>query len=309
MQYLAILGGLVLLVLGGNYLVMGGVQFARHFKISAVVVGLTVVAFGTSAPELFVSASSAFKGLPDFAIGNVVGSNIANIALVLALTAMVFPIAVNGKEIIFDFYIMIAASVIFYLLILDDDISRIEGFLLFSGIVAYVIYSIRRSKKNTDADKVNKPTMNIWLAVALIVISSAGLAVGSNILVWGAEKLALQFGVSEKVISITLIAFGTSVPELATSVIAAIKKEADISLGNIVGSNIFNILTVLGVTGIIHPIEIENFELTYRIDFIAMLAVAILLLVFIFPLVKSTITRWKGAILFALYCYYVYQLF
>lgn len=308
MAYVNILLGFIILVFSGEYLVRGGVCLAKDLKISKLVIGITIVAFGTSAPELSVSAIAAFKGHADIAMGNVIGSNIANIALVLAVTAIIFPISVNRQAIKLDWLIMMGASGLLYFFITDSVLDLAEGLIFVSLLLTYLIFSIRASRKvYVEGEEEEKFDYPMWLALLLIVCASAGLAFGSTLLIDGASKIALQLGVSERVASITLIAFGTSLPELTTSMTAAFRKESDISIGNIIGSNIFNILGVLGISSIISDIQIA--ELTRTFDIFWMLAISMLLLLVVLFLREGKTRRSQGFILFVLYCVYIYLLF
>ena len=259
---LKVIIGFVLLYFGGDWLVNGGVALARRFRISPLVIGLTIVAFGTSAPELLVSMTSAIKGSAGIAMGNVLGSNIANIGLILGLTAMLCPIVTQNSRIIANGAVMIAASILVLLFSLNNGISRIEGLILFISIVAFTVISIYTGRTRKDdmpeSDAPDREMKVIW-AVLLIILACLMLSFGADFMVDGATVLAQAIGVSDKVIGLTVVALGTSLPELAASVAAAIKKEMDISIGNIIGSNIFNLLCVLGVSASIRPISF-NFE-------------------------------------------------
>lgn len=309
MEYLFLLLGLAVLSISGNYLVDGSVSLARHLNISTLVVGIVVVSFGTSAPELVVSIQGAVDGHPDIAIGNVVGSNIANIALVLGLTAIILPIPVRSTSIKFDWPVMMASSIILYLFMLNLSIERWEGAILFILIIAYIFWTLRSSMKEKNKDEVKeKPKFNLAISIILVVVSCVGLVYGAKWLVNSAADIARSFDVSERVISVTLIAFGTSVPELAASVMAAIKKQMDISIGNIIGSNIFNILAILGITGLIQDkINIDKGIATF--DIYWMLGIALLLFLLIIPLKGGILKRWKGLLLLIVYSVYIYLLF
>lgn len=299
-----------MLLVSGNFLVNGSVQLARHFKISTLVVGLTVVAFGTSAPELFVSLKAAFQGVPDIAVGNVVGSNIANIALILGLVAIVYPIAIKNRSVWFDWLVMFVVSVVLLLFGYNGRISLVEGLLFVIALVIYVLWSFyqsRRSMKKTMEES-PAPEVGLLAASAMVLVSIVGLYYGAEWLVRGARELAASWGVSDRVIGISIVAFGTSVPELATSLVASFRKETDISVGNIVGSNIFNILAVLGITAVIKPLPINNPEM-FALDMVWAIALAIILLAFILPLSRGKITQWKGALFFLIYLSYIYFLF
>ncbi len=302
--------GFAILLYSGRYLVKGGVILAKRFDISTLVIGVTVVSFGTSAPELFVSSIAAASGHPEFAIGNVVGSNIANIAFVLALTAIIFPIPVKTNSVKTDAPFMLFISLLLYLLVLDGNLGFIEALVFVLILIAYVFYSIRTGREKATGIKVDLNTpvsKNIGLTIFLILLSSAGLAVGSHLLVENATIIAGAFGISERVIAITVVALGTSLPELTTSAMAAFKKEMDISIGNIIGSNIFNILGVLGISGMIRSIPVSRFFITQ--DLIWMMGISALLFIFILPFKGGRISRLKGVVLFLVYCVYIYVLF
>lgn len=319
LKYLELVGGLILLVISGDFLVKGGSDVAKRFKISSLIVGMTVVAFGTSAPELIVSLQAALSGNPEIALGNVIGSNIANIGLILGITASIFPLAVNRTSLIVDWPVMMIASILFYGASINNRIDRIEGIIGFVLLIAFIIWSIKKSRKteiqeeSTSKEKITP----LWLSFLYIVGSSVGLAYGAKFLVNGASAIALDLGVSERVIGVTIVAFGTSVPELVASVIAAFKKETDISIGNIIGSNLFNIFCVIGLTATVHPIPV-NFS-TFRPDLLWMLFFALLLFIFMMPWREirkknrlsdgGVLGRFGGIMLLFLYIYYIYRLF
>ncbi len=309
MDYLYLFIGFVILLYSGDLLVKGGVALSSHFKVSTLVVGVTVVSFGTSAPELFVSLDAALHGSPDIAIGNVIGSNIANIALVLGFTAILMPLPVRSNSIKFDWPFMMGASILFYLFILNQQLEYYEGIILVFLLIVFMVWTIWKSRKEsrsiTNDFKVAKYSISI--AVFLILLASVGLYFGANMLVGSAKSIALDFGVSERVVGLTLVAFGTSVPELATSAVAAYKKEMDISIGNIIGSNIFNILGVLGVTSIIKNIFVSQPIISF--DILIMLGVSFLLFLLILPLNKGKLHRWKGFVLLSVYLIYIYTVF
>lgn len=309
MDYLYLLLGFLILLYSGDLLVKGGVSLASHFKISTLVVGVTVVSFGTSAPELFVSLDAALGGSPDISIGNVVGSNIANIALVLGFTAMLLPLPVKSNSIKYDWPVMMGASLLFFIFVLNHVLEFWEGVVFICILIWFMVWTIRKSRKNFSefASDVPEPKYTIPIALLLIALASGGLYVGASLLVDSARNIALDFGVSERVVGLTLVAFGTSVPELATSAVAAFKKEMDISVGNIIGSNIFNLLGVLGVTSIIHPIHISARLISF--DILWMLGISLLLLLLILPLRKAILRRWKGVLLFGVYVCYVYLVY
>ena len=308
MEYVYLIAGFVLLLYGGRYLVKAGVALATKFNVSALVVGLTIVSFGTSAPELFVSVQAAIRNSPEFAIGNVIGSNIANIALVLALTAVIFPMPVRSASVKIDAPFMMLVSILLWLLMLNGILGTIEGIVLITLLIFYTIGLIHYSrKKQYKSDRQNAESMGMTKVIALLILSIAGLAFGSNLLIENARIIALHFGISERIIGITVLALGTSLPELATSVIAAFKKEMDISIGNVIGSNIFNILSVLGITSIVKPIPVNKDFLSF--DIYWMLGASLLLFVFILPFKGGVLNRPKAIVLFAGYCFYVYLLY
>lgn len=311
MEFLYLIGGLVLLVFGGDYLVKGGSGLALKFNVSPMLTGITIVALGTSAPELLVSMSAALKGKPDIALGNVVGSNIANIGLILGVTAMIFPIAIRKRTLSFDFSVMMAAGILLLIIGFTGQVSRIGGVAFIGLLVAYIVFSyMREYRLNSTKDRSldidtavqQKPLFTLMFYV---VLGSVALVFGAKWLVEGAEALARNFGVSERVIAITLVAFGTSVPELAASVIAAFKGERDLSLGNLIGSNLYNILAVLGITSLIQPIEVS--PKIMEVDIWWMLGISFAVLPI--GIVAMKIGRVGGALLFLAYAIYIYAVF
>ncbi len=316
MTLLYLLAGLVLLVAGAEVLVRGASKLAARFGIPPLIIGLTVVAFGTSAPETAVSVQAALNGSGDLAIGNVVGSNIANVLLILGVTALIAPLIVSRQLIRLDIPIMIGASLLVFALAWDGSLSRLDGALLFSGILAYTAFLIISSRKEKSAadDQFNleygqtEPSKPYgWLVdTALILVGLVLLVSGSNFLVEGAVSLARALGLSELVIGLTVVAIGTSLPELATSVMAAIKGERDIAVGNIVGSNIFNLLCVLGLASLVSPSAIPVAANALAFDFPVMIAVAIACLPIFFN--GYCINRWEGAVFVGYYALYTLYL-
>lgn len=313
-QVVLLLIGLLLLLAGGKYLVESSVIIARHFNIPTMIIGLTIVAFGTSAPELLVSLQAAVKGHPDMAIGNVVGSNISNILLVLASTAVIFPIAIQRSSLRRDWPAMMFISLLLLMFLLDLYISRPEGFALVLLLIIYLVYSViyARNPKHDDPQMEEVPdvSMRWWTATILLLISCGTLALGADLLIDNASELAFSLGISERVISISMVAIGTSLPELSTSLIAAFKKETNISIGNILGSNIINILSVLGVVSIISPIR--TVRETLHIDLPWMLGAAVLLFLFMLPVRRPglyRITRFEGILMILAYAAYIYFIF
>lgn len=306
---LLLVAGLVLLTFGADVLVKGASSLAGSLGISPLVIGLTVVAFGTSAPEMSVSVSSAFKGSAEIAVGNVVGSNICNVLLILGLSAIAASLVVQKQLVRFDIPIMVYASLIVLLMSIDGQISRFDGVLLFAGIVAYTIFLIKEARREgvavvEGADDI-APPQALWKNAILIIVGLAMLVLGSQWLVDGAVAIAKYFGLSELVIGLTIVAVGTSLPELATSVMASIKGERDIAVGNILGSNIFNIGAVLGLSGIVAPEGLPVAHTSLLVDIPVMILVALACLpVF---LANYTVTRTDGVAF--LVCYVVYVIY
>jgi cation:H+ antiporter len=282
MDILLLFLGISLLVIGGEFLVRSSVSISLKLNISKMIVGLTVVSFATSVPELFVSLVAAVDGKADFALGNVVGSNIANIGLVLGITAIIHRMSTDKDFLRFYWPIMMLFSVIlFYFISTDLDLTSFEGAVLLMALVVYLLFLIirTRTKKNIvfeDVDEKLKST-SYFKVVLWLVIGIAGLYFGSEWLVSGATGIAQSIGVSDRVISLTMVAVGTSIPELAASVMAALKQEKDLSLGNLIGSNIFNIGSVLGITAIIQPFTLESSQMLDS-DLIWMLGFAAVLI-------------------------------
>ena len=303
---LSIITGIILLYFGAESLVRGSSSLAARFGIPPLIIGLTIVAFGTSSPELLVSLSAAAKGANDVAIGNVVGSNIFNIAVILGLTALVRPPAVHLDLIRREIPFLIVISLIGVCLVWFGSISRPAGILLFLFLCGYITFSIRAAKKLPESavvDLPESPRMSVWLCCVLVVAGLGVLVAGSHLFVTGAVGTARTLGVSEAVIGLTIVAAGTSLPELATSIVAAIKKESDVAIGNIVGSNIFNILCILGLTASILPLRVSEIGLR---DAGFMLGLAILLLPFAFS--QRSISRVEGSVFLGLYGVYLYFL-
>lgn len=305
-----LLVGLVVLILGGELLVRGATRLALLLKISPMVVGLTIVAFGTSAPELFVSIKSALAGSPDIAIGNVVGSNICNLALILGLTAIITPIPVGRNSIRIDWPVAMIGSLLLYYWMSDGAIEFFEGVIFVGLVITYTVFIVNRSRKETNAalelsDEIIKgtPVKQTLVDTLLIVAGCAGLYFGSDWFLMGAIAIAENLGVSERVIGLTVVAVGTSLPEMVTSVMASLKKQIDVALGNLIGSNIFNILFILGTTSIVMEIPVS--EVILGNDMIWMIAVT--LLIFPMMITKKNIGRWEGVMLFLVYGAYTYS--
>ena len=308
MPYILLTAGLAVLILSGNILVTGSVQLARYFKMSSLVIGLTIVAFGTSAPELFTSIGAAIEGASDIALGNVIGSNIANIGCILAIVALVCPIPIRNRAIGFDFLVLFSVTILLFILAYNDVIGLLEGIFLVTVLIVYTVWSIIKSKKNSNTSETANAAIKPFAALLMISASVVGLYFSSGWFVRGAREIALHWGVSERVIGVSIVAVGTSIPELTTSIIAAFRKEPDISVGNIIGSNIFNIVGVLGITAIIRPLHIVNHSI-FIFDMIWVFGFSVVLLLTILPLSKGTITRWEGGLLLLLYSVYMVIIF
>lgn len=311
LNILMLIVGLFVLILGGDFLVRGASAVALRAHISPLVVGLTIVAFGTSAPELLISINAAVDGSPDMAMGNVVGSNICNLALVLGVTAVIGSIKVQSDTIKIDWPMTMGSALLLYFIVKEENptISTIEGIIFVVLLSVYTFYIIRKSRKETKAirameEELDLPEDNskVYMDVIYILGGCAGLYFGADWFVGGAKDLASFLGVSERVIGITVLALGTSLPELVTAIVASIKKETDLALGNLMGSNIFNILSILGITSIIQDIHVS--EEIIQHDMIAMLGVTLIILPMM--LYKRLMTRISGVILLGIYVYYTY---
>ena len=297
----------VMLFLGGEFLVKSSVAIALKMRISTLVVGMTVVSFATSAPELFVSIKSALDGVTDITFGSVIGSNIANITLVLGLTAMVFQIKITKQTYLLNYPVMLFTSVLFgVVLFFTNQISQLTGFVFISLLLLFVFILIKRSRKenvqlSVEEKEEYKSSVKtpVYLSVIYMIAGVLLLAFGSEFLVNGVGRIAESFDISERVISVSLVALGTSIPELATSLVAAFRKESNLAIGNLIGSNIFNVLAVLGITSIITPIQLSDSPI--MIDYLWMMSSIILLGVFIYILSKKILTRIEGACMFLFY--------
>lgn len=305
--------GFVLLVVGGEFLVRSSVALSFRLKLSKMVIGLTVVSFATSAPELLVSLQAALEGSADLSLSNIIGSNIANIGMVLGITALIGPLAIDKDFYKFNWPVMMLLSLALYLFIDNDGtLTRMEGGILLLSLVVYLILLLKRARKHADnmveevddtLAKVSNFKMILWL-----LIGGSALYFGSELLVTGAKFIAKSAGISEAVIGLTMVAIGTSVPELAASVIAALKQEKAISLGNLIGSNIFNIASVLGITSLLQPITLQDARLM-EIDIFWMIGFAFILLPLAFIPKKMILGRVKGFFVFAAYCVFIALVF
>lgn len=302
---LSIIGGFIILTLGAEALVRGATTIALRLGITPLVIGLTIVAFGTSAPELAVSVKAALAGNSGISLGNVIGSNIVNIGLILGITALIRPIEVKSEMVKRDIPIMILASMLFWGLLFDGELSLIDGVILLSFMLGYLVFSYFSAKNTNDADGevIEEGPKNPLLSLLFIAVGISMLVGGGILFVNGAVDLAKVFGVSEVIIGLTIVAIGTSMPELVTSVLAALKGQSDIAIGNIVGSNIFNILGILGVTAVVYPVSGLGFQ---SLDFIVMLALAVVILPFAWTGLR--IGRREGATLLIAYLGYLIYL-
>ena len=292
--------GVTLVLFGADKLTEGASALARRMNVPEMVIGLTVVAAGTSAPELFVSMVSALKDTPDMAVGNVVGSNIMNSMLIVGCAAMVAPMVISRNTVRKDIPFAIGASVLLTLLSLDHTLGRIDGIVLLMGFVAFMVYTLVQARSKAEETEADRKDRSIWLSVLFVAGGLTGLVLGSNLFVDAASDVAYSLGISEGVVGLTVVAGGTSLPELATSVVAARKGQSAIAIGNVIGSNVFNILLILGLTATVSPLQIEGIT---TIDMAVMLiSVA---LVWLFSRTRYTVERWEGAVLVGGYLVYL----
>ncbi len=310
MDLLYIAAGIGLLYLGGEGLVRGAVALARVFGLSPMVIGLTVVSFGTSSPELAATLTAALRGAPEVAFGNVVGSNVANIGLILGLTAMIWPLATRGRFLRREMPFMLLASALLFPLVANGVVSRLEGVGLLAILVLFLGYLLRTGDEYLDIEEEFSREFAFGAtpalkALAFVAIGIACLVLGAKLLIAGAIAVARDYGVSERVIGLTMVAIGTSLPELAASVVAAVKRQGDIVLGNIIGSNVFNALCILGATALVEPVRIE--VPSAHFDLAVMLGLSVL--VWPFLATRMRLERWEGAVLFAVYWGYMGWLF
>lgn len=310
LAFLMLGAGLLLLYLGAESLVRGSAAFARRVGLTPLVIGLTVVAFGTSAPELAVSIDAALEGNGGLAAGNVIGSNISNIALILGVSALIAPLVVHAQVIRLDIPVMILITLLVAIASIDGSLGRLEGAALTLGLVAYLSFSVMLARRETSPEvraefgsDVPQATRSAWVEIALMAGGLALLVLGAEWLVDGAVTIARRFGVSDAVIGLTLVALGTSLPELATSIVAAFKRHTDLAVGNIIGSNIFNLLGILGISALVAPLKLADIRTT---DWLALLAVSLLLL----PLARSDslLKRWEAVLLLCVYAGYLFYL-
>lgn len=306
MDYVLIFIGFVVLILGANYLVEGASGLAKRFNVSDLVIGLTVVAFGTSAPELVVNLIAALNpGTTDIALTNIIGSNTINTFVILGLTALFCPIRSQQSSRRFDIPLSLLAPIMILLLVwgVDSEVSQPDGFILLLVFVWFMFVMVRKSIKHPETiiDENIKP-LKIWLAIVMVLGGLAALVGGGKLIVPSAERIALSLGISQSVVGLTIVALGTSLPELATSVVAAFKKNSDIALGNIIGSNIFNVFFVLGISAAIQPLPEYNGMV---IDLLMVTLGSALALIFVYSNKQHQIKRWHGGVLVTIYFVYL----
>jgi cation:H+ antiporter len=309
LNIILLLVGFALLIKGADYLVLGASALARRFNISELVIGLTVVAFGTSMPELVVNLVSALEGHTDVAFGNIIGSNLFNLLFILGLSAVILPITIQRSTIFKEIPYSIIAAVVLLLLANDhlftgnrpNQVGFVDGLILLVFFMLFMFYIFKNMRNDDPELAVSKKKYALWQIVIMIVVGLAGLIIGGKLSVDNAVEIALSLGISERIIGLTIIAAGTSLPELATSAVAAYRRNSDIAIGNVVGSNIFNIFFILGITAIIRPL---GYQLTFNIDTTILIGGTILLLFFTYTGKKARIDRWEGIVLLSMYVIY-----
>ena len=310
MDYLGILFGIILLSYGGDLLTKSSIDISLKFSIPKIIIGMTIVSFATSAPELIVSLNATLDGLPSFAIGNVLGSNIANIGFVLGIITIIYPIKLKQRFYYTDFPLLMISTALFYFIIYtDNQISRTEGFILLISITAILFYLFIYQKKSISefSEEIDNNKISITKSFMYIIFSGSLLWLGSETLIKSAVTVANKFEISERVISITMVAIGTSIPELAASIVASLKKQNDLSIGNLIGSNIFNLLVVIGITSSIIPIGgIENSVIFNDMLWVVLFSAIILPLAYFGK--RNVLTRKKGIMLLILYLIFIIPL-
>ena len=297
---LLIVLGVAMVLLGADRLTEGAAALARRMNVPEIIIGLTIVAAGTSAPELFVSLVSALKGTPDMAMGNVVGSNTMNCMLIVGCAAMVAPMTISRSTVQKDIPFSVGASVLLMILAINAYLGRFDGIILLLGFAAFMYYTLLQAKKGQVEQQETVKQVNPWLSAFFVVLGLAMLVVCSNVFVDAASDVAYSLGLSEGVVGLTIVAGGTSLPELATSVVAARKGQSAIAIGNVIGSNVFNILLILGLTATISPMQIQGITL---VDMGMMLGSVSL--VWLFSYTRFTVERWEGALLVGGYLVYL----
>ncbi len=292
MSILYIILGAVVVLWGADRLTDGATALAQRMKIPQIVIGLTVVAMGTSMPEFFVSLMSALHGTSDLAVGNIVGSNIFNTMAIVGIAAVVAPMTISRNTVRKDIPFAVLASALLLMMCYNLEISRWEAAVLFVVFIIFMVYTVRMGMKNGDEQAIEQPPMALWKAVGLLILGLLCLVGGSDLFVNGAKSVAKMLGVSDAVIGLTVVACGTSLPELATSIVAARKGQSAIAIGNVIGSNVFNILMILGITGMVLPMNIQGIT---TLDLSVMMGSMVL--VWLFSYTKYTVERWEGALL------------
>ena len=307
--FVLLFSGLVVLIVGGNLLLKAAVSISLKFEIPKILIGMTVVSLATSAPELIISLKSALKGSADLAISNVVGSNIANLGLVLGLTILLSPIKISKNIYKIDWPIMMFSALYFFVIVLDGSISFFEGIILVCFLIISIIYLIKHQEKSEeDMDLEVSSVDSLPKSIILLIFGGIFLYLGSEWFVSGAINLAGYFGISERIIGVTVVSIGTSIPELATSMVAVIKKEKSISLGNLLGSNIFNVFAVLGITSIVTPLVVTDMNII-NFDIYVMLFFAAIILPLIFFPKRLVLGRVEGIVILTFYSFYLFNLF
>jgi cation:H+ antiporter len=311
LQFLLLVLGFVVLIKGADWLVKGGSSIATKFGISSIVIGLTIVAFGTSAPELLVNVLASIKGNSGIVFGNVLGSNIANILLILGVSSIIYPLAVNKGTVYIQIPLALLSVIVLGVVANDvlidggimNFVTRIDGIILLLFFAVFIYYSFSIARVKGQSEKVEK--YSLGKSILFLILGMIGLGIGGELVVRNAVNIALFFNVSESLIALTIVSIGTSLPELATSVIAALNKKPDIAIGNVIGSNIFNTFWVLGFSSIIRPVEFVSF---LNIDILFLFFITILLFVYMFVGKRDIIQKWQGASLTFLYVVYIVYL-
>jgi len=310
LDFLGILFGIILLSQGGDLLTKSSVDISLKLSIPKIIIGMTVVSFATSAPELIVSLNATLNGLPNFAIGSVIGSNIANIGLVLGIITIIYPITLKQRFYNTDFpLLMVSTGLFYYIIYSGSQISRQEGFILVISIILILLNLFLNQKKHSDefSENLNKNDISIYKSFLFILFSGALLWLGSETLIKSAVSVANKFEISERIISITMVAIGTSIPELAASIVASLKRQNDLSIGNLIGSNIFNLLVVIGITSSIIPINGIEDGLIYN-DMLWVVIFSIIILPLAYFGKRNVLTRKKGIMLLVLYLIFIIPL-
>lgn len=310
MDFLAIISGILLLSIGGDMLTRYSVELSYKLSIPKIIIGMTIVSFATSAPELIVSLNATMMGYSDFALGNVLGSNIANLGLVLGIVVVIYPATIKRRFYYTDFPLLILSTAVFYLFIASNsEISRIEGIImlvLIFLILFYLFYYQKPDTSSLDSD-LSLGRQKVSMSFFLLLISAVILWLGAETLIKSSISVANKFNVSERIISITMVAIGTSIPELAASVAASLKKHNDLAIGNLIGSNIFNLLVVIGITSIVNPITGIDFDIISK-DMIWVVVFSFILLPLVYFYKRNKLNRMKGIILLAMYAAFIIPL-